>query len=73
MNQYEKSQKNELMIVPASSDELTEYSLAAQVFLDHSILMFQQKQLMKKIDEALIKGDKESFILLSKEYNELLN
>ncbi|KAA0548147.1 IDEAL domain-containing protein [Bacillus sp. BGMRC 2118] len=73
MNQYEKDQKNELMIIPSSNEEQTEYTLAAQVFLDQSLQMFQQEQLMKKIDEALINGDKKTFLQLSKQYKELLN
>ncbi|MBM6617657.1 IDEAL domain-containing protein [Bacillus suaedaesalsae] len=73
MNQYEKDQKNELMIVPASNETQTEYSLAAQVFLDQSLLMFQQEQLMKKIDESLLNGDRDTFLHLSKQYKELLN
>jgi uncharacterized protein YpiB (UPF0302 family) len=73
MKDYDKSPKNELMIIQASSEELTEYSLAAQVFLDQSLLMFRQQQIMDKIDEALQQRDKEAFLVLSKQYKELVN
>jgi uncharacterized protein YpiB (UPF0302 family) len=73
MKDYDKNPKNELMVIQASSDALTEYSLAAQVFLDQSLLMFQRQRMMEKIDEALLQGDKKAFLNLSKQYNELLN
>jgi uncharacterized protein YpiB (UPF0302 family) len=73
MKDYELNPKNELMVVSTSSDDLTEYSLAAQIFLDQSLLMFQRQRIMDKIDETLQQGNKEEFLELSKQYKDLIN
>jgi uncharacterized protein YpiB (UPF0302 family) len=73
LKHYEEKPKNELMLVSTKSEDVTEYSLAAQLILDKSITMFQVQRLMKKIDEALLQGDKKAFLEFSKQYKKLLN
>jgi uncharacterized protein YpiB (UPF0302 family) len=73
LKHYEEKPKNELMVVSTNPEEVTEYSLAAQMILEKSLTKFNVQRLMQKIDEALIQGDKETFIALSKQYNKLLN
>ncbi|WP_246944000.1 IDEAL domain-containing protein [Bacillus pinisoli] len=73
MKHYEEKPKNELMVVSTNTEELTEYSLAAQMILEKSLNKFNVQRLMQKIDEALILGDKETFYELSKKYTQLLN
>jgi uncharacterized protein YpiB (UPF0302 family) len=73
LKQYEENPKNELMLVSTKSEDVTEYSLAAQLILDKSITMFQVQRLMDKIDEALMQGDKKAFLEFSQQYKELLN
>jgi uncharacterized protein YpiB (UPF0302 family) len=69
MNQHEN--KNELMVINDNSTKQSEFSLAAKLILDSSILMFNRQLLMRKIDTALISGDKEEFLELSKLYSQL--
>ncbi|MFZ3589481.1 IDEAL domain-containing protein [Bacillus sp. DJP31] len=73
MKHYDEKPKKELVLLTTSTEDLTEYSLAAQLFLDESLTMHNQRRLMNKIDEALIRGDRESFMELSKQYSNLLN
>ncbi|WP_456275703.1 IDEAL domain-containing protein [Bacillus sp. AK128] len=73
MKHYEEKPKNELMVVSTNLEEVTEYSLAAQIILEKSLTKFNVQRLMQKIDEALVQGDKQAFYELSKQYNRLLN
>ncbi len=73
MKHYEENPKKELVLLTTTTDDLSEYSLAAQLFLDEVLMKHNLKRLMNKIDEALIRGDRETFMELSKQYSNLLN
>ncbi len=73
MKHYDEKPKKELALLTSPTDDLTEYSLAAQLFLDESLSMYNLQRLMNKIDEALIQGDRATFMELSKQYRDYLN
>lgn len=73
MKHYDEKPKKELVLLNTPTEDLTEYSLAAQLFLEESLTMYNLKRLMEKIDEALIQGDRETFMEISKQYSDLLN
>ncbi|SFJ58803.1 YpiB family protein [Thermoflavimicrobium dichotomicum] len=47
-------------------------SLFAEILLDQAVLDFQEKQLYKKIDDALATGDREAFLQLSEQWRKML-
>ncbi|MFD1735591.1 IDEAL domain-containing protein [Bacillus salitolerans] len=73
MSQYQQEPKNELMIVCDHTEDESEFSLAAKLILDQSILIFNRQRLMKQIDKALERGDKKEFLELSRRYTQLLS
>ncbi|CAG9620630.1 IDEAL domain-containing protein [Sutcliffiella rhizosphaerae] len=54
------------------SYEMTREEKLAQIIVDSSVFQFHKKRLMKEIDDALSKGNRQQFITLSKDYNCLL-
>jgi uncharacterized protein YpiB (UPF0302 family) len=69
---YEKQYPQEGIIIFIKKEEPYGFEQAAQLVIEQSLLQFQKKRLMNKIDEALATGNKPLFLELSSEYNKLL-
>ncbi|OIJ14796.1 hypothetical protein BKP37_07405 [Anaerobacillus alkalilacustris] len=57
--------------VPIDKETEKVYSLFADLIIDQASYQFEKKQLLKKIDESLDNGDKESFMFYSKKLSNL--
>ncbi|MBB5323876.1 uncharacterized protein YpiB (UPF0302 family) [Anoxybacillus tepidamans] len=67
---YEKQYPHEVMF--GQPEEKNSYGPLAQMILEQAIFLYQKNKLMEKIDEALATRNKELFLELSTQYNELL-
>ncbi|ANB59941.1 IDEAL domain-containing protein [Anoxybacteroides amylolyticum] len=67
---YEKHYPHEVAF--GQPEEKSSYGPLAQMILEQAIFLYQKNKLMEKIDEALVTKNKELFLELSAQYNELL-
>ncbi|GGJ74593.1 uncharacterized protein YpiB (UPF0302 family) [Anoxybacillus voinovskiensis] len=67
---YEKHYPHEVAF--GHPEEKNSYGPLAQMILEQAIFLYQKNKLMEKIDEALATKNKELFLELSAQYNELL-
>lgn len=73
MSNYQKEQKNELIIIKSTNSESTMFEKEAEMVIDHSLFSFKQKNLMEQIDNSLVNRDEVLFKELSKQYTILLS
>ncbi|WP_027408325.1 IDEAL domain-containing protein [Anoxybacteroides tepidamans] len=69
---YEKQYPHEGIMMFGQSEEKNSYGSLAEKILEQAIFLYQKNKLMEKIDEALSKKNKDLFLELSAQYNELL-
>ncbi|WP_225228612.1 IDEAL domain-containing protein [Bacillus sp. PS06] len=67
------NQKNELIPLAAISNETAMYQKEVEMVLLKSQISFQKQQLLEKIDNSLLNHDKQLFLDLSSQYNQLLD
>ena len=71
MRHLNNEQKNELTITSANND-VSMYEKEVEMVLLKSQIFFQKTQLMKQIDNTLLTHNKNLFMELTDQYNELL-
>ncbi|MBA2874191.1 IDEAL domain-containing protein [Thermaerobacillus caldiproteolyticus] len=69
---YEKQYPHEGIMIFGKTDEKNHYGSLAEKILEQAIFHYQKCKLMEKIDEALVTRNKQLFLELSAQYNELL-
>jgi len=57
--------------IPIDKDTEKMYCLLAEMVIDQATFHFQKKQLLEKIDKALDHGDKENFLIYTKQLADL--